>query len=52
MGTMKYVNKELKDLGVNVGDKVCYKPDTEYEFEVDGEKLYRIMSQSITGVWQ
>jgi len=50
VGTMKYVNEELKNLGVGVGDKVTYKPDTEYEFIVDGEKLYRIMSQSITGI--
>ena len=49
-GIVKEVGSNVKDF--NVGDKVCYKPDTEYEFEVDGEKLYRIMSQSITGVWQ
>jgi len=50
VGIMKYVNEELKNLGVNVGDKVTFKPDTEYEFIVDGEKLYRIMSQSITAL--
>tara|TARA_Y100000592_G_scaffold64706_1_gene100758 strand:+ start:2600 stop:3172 length:573 start_codon:yes stop_codon:yes gene_type:complete len=52
IGIMKYANKELNDLGVENGDRVCFKPDTEYEFIVDDEKLYRIMSQSITGVWK
>jgi len=50
VGIMKYVNEELKNFGVKVGDKVSYMPDTEYEFIVDGEKLYRIMSQSITAL--
>ena len=52
VGIMKYANKELLDLGVKNGDRVCFKPDTEYEFIVDDEKLYRIMSASITAVWK
>jgi hypothetical protein len=27
---------------------VCFKPDSEYEFDVDGEKLYRIFDHQIT----
>jgi len=50
MGHIKYINEELISYGVKKGDKVTYKPDTEYEFTVDGEKLYRIYSQSITAV--
>ena len=33
---------------VNVGDIVGYRPKTECEFIVDGEKLYRILSNLIT----
>lgn len=50
MGHTKYINEELISYGVKKGDKVTYKPDTEYEFTVDGEKLYRIYSQSVTAV--
>ena len=50
MGHIKYINEELISYGVKKGDKVTYKPDTEYEFTVDGEKLYRIYSQSITAI--
>lgn len=48
MGEMKYPNAYLISKGVNVGDKVCFCPDSEYEFEVDGEKLYRMYEQHIT----
>ena len=33
---------------VNVGDLVGYKPKTECEFIVDGERLYRVLSNLIT----
>ena len=33
---------------VNVGDIVGYRPKTECEFIIDGEKLYRILSNLIT----
>lgn len=48
MGIMMYPNKLLLDYGVNSGDKVCFKPDSEYEFTVDGEKLYRMFDHQIT----
>jgi hypothetical protein len=48
MGIMKYPNEYLKSQGVEAGDPVCFAPDTEYEFTVDGEKLYRIYDHQIT----
>jgi hypothetical protein len=48
MGIMKYPNKRLNELGVFEGDKVCFTPDSEYEFNVDGEKLFRIFEHQIT----
>ena len=33
---------------VNVGDLVGFKPSSEYEFVVDGERLYRVLSNLIT----
>lgn len=48
MGIMKYPNEYLISKGVNQGDTVCFSPDSEYEFEVDGEKLYRMYDHQIT----
>ena len=50
VGLVKYPNKYLISKGVNKGDKVCFQPDSEYEFEVDGEKLYRMYDHQITMV--
>jgi hypothetical protein len=48
MGIMVYPNAYLISQGVKEGDTVCFKPDSEYEFDVDGEKLYRIFDHQIT----
>lgn len=48
MGTMRYPNDYLLSKGVNEGDLVCFTPNSEYEFDVDGEKLYRIFDHQIT----
>jgi len=48
MGEMAYPNKYLLSKGVERGQKIVFKPDSEYEFEVDGEKLYRMFDHQIT----
>ena len=48
MGIMKYPNDYLTSQGVNKGDKISFAPEMEYEFYVDGEKLYRIFDHQIT----
>jgi len=50
MGEMRFPNAYLVSQGIRPGDKVCFKPDSEYEFEVDGEKLYRMYDHQITMV--
>ena len=47
-GEMVYPNEFLIKKGVNKGDVVYFKPDSEYEFQVDGEKMYRIYDHQIT----
>jgi len=32
----------------SLGDFICFTPDSEYEFTVDGEKLYRMYEHQIT----
>lgn len=47
MGTMRYPNEYLISQGVTEGTLVCFTPDSEYEFIVDGEKMYRIFDHQI-----
>ena len=49
-GTVKYINQDLLEKGVKVGDVVLYQPDSEYEFLVDNELLYRMFTDNITVV--
>ena len=49
-GKVKYVNSRLVALGVNEGDTVCFEPHSEYEFNIEGEKLYRMYTRNITMV--
>lgn len=46
-GVIKYSNKQLEQLGVHEGDEVCFTPNSEYEFYVDEEKLYRMFTNNI-----
>ena len=45
-GIIKYVDKELNDIEKN--DLVGFTPSSEYEFIVDGERLYRVPTNSIS----
>ena len=47
IGILKYGNSSLEALGINIGDVVGYKPFGEYEFIVDGERLYCMKSNDI-----
>jgi len=48
IGVLKYTNnsKELKQL--NVGDLVGFVPRSEYEFIINNERLYRVLTKAIT----
>ena len=48
VGVLKYTNnsKYLKKL--NVGDLVGFTPRSEYEFIINGERLYRVLTKAIT----
>tara|TARA_R110002072_G_scaffold180069_1_gene336184 strand:- start:1844 stop:2407 length:564 start_codon:yes stop_codon:yes gene_type:complete len=47
-GTIKYINDQLLSMGLKVGDEISYQPDSEYEFNIDGERLYRMFTNNIT----
>jgi hypothetical protein len=48
IGEVKYNNNKLEDIGVCEGDTISFTPHSEYEFNVDGEKLYRMFDHQIT----
>ena len=45
IGVVKYTNKHLN---INEGDLIGFTPNSEYEFVIDGERLYRVLSKFIT----
>jgi len=45
-GIIKYVDKKLKD--IQKEDLVGFTPSSEYEFIVDGERLYRVLTNSVS----
>jgi len=47
-GIMKLTNDELISYGINNGDLVGFLPNSEYEFVIDGERLYRVMTNFIS----
>ena len=47
IGVLKYGNSVLEALEINEGDLVGYKPFGEYEFLVDGKRLYCMKSNDI-----
>ena len=46
MGIMKYTNTSLPN--IQVGDLVGFTPSSEYEFIIDGERLYRVFTSEIS----
>ena len=46
-GIVIYSNNKLNKLGVKEGSKVNYRKDSEYEFEVNNQKLYRMRTRDI-----
>ena len=47
IGVLKYGNSALEALEINEGDLVGYKPFGEYDFVVDGKRLYCMKSNDI-----
>ena len=48
LGVLTYTNDYLSSLGLSCGDIVGFTPESEYEFNIDDKKLYRILSTDIT----
>ena len=48
VGIIKYTNNKLLSYGIDVGDRVSFRPDAEYAVMLEGEKVYRVSSDWIT----
>jgi hypothetical protein len=46
-GIIKYSNDSLRAQGVKEGDEIIFDNDAEYEFRINGEKLYRMKTDWI-----
>lgn len=47
VGILKYGDNFTKSLGINEGDKVVYRKNCEYEFEIDGQRLYMMKNNRV-----
>ena len=47
IGILKYGNKSLEDKGVAEGDVIGFKPNSEFEFIIDNQRLYCMKSNDI-----
>jgi co-chaperonin GroES (HSP10) len=47
VGIIKYTNSTLKKEGIFNEDRIVFKKNCEHEFEIDGEKLYRMKNNRI-----
>jgi len=47
VGVVKYTNNTLKALGITPGTLITFTPNSEFEFIIDGERLYCMKSNDI-----
>jgi hypothetical protein len=48
LGILKYTDDYLLKSNINKGDLVGFTPSSEFEFVIDGQRLYRVPSKDIT----
>ena len=47
-GVLKHVGSDLRSFGLNNDDLIGFTPNSEYEFVIEGERLYRVPINSIS----
>lgn len=50
-GIVHTPNEEMMAQGINKGDKIVFRPDSEYAFDIDGVKVYRMLTEHIAAVY-
>ena len=47
VGTIFVNNPQLEEYGLKVGDEILFLPDSEYEFNINGEIVYHMKAQDV-----
>ena len=47
VGVVEVDNKSLNNIGIYKGDVVGFTPSSEYEFEIDGKRMYKMSTKDI-----
>jgi co-chaperonin GroES (HSP10) len=47
VGILKYVNSNTEALGANVGDKIYFETNSDYEMDIEGERLFRMKNNDL-----
>ena len=50
-GILRYSNQELLDQGCSIGDRVIFSTNSEYDMEVEGEKLMRMRNKDVLATY-
>ena len=50
IGIAKYVNSELTNQGINVGDKIVFRKFANYLFEIFGQRLYMMRNNRVLAI--
>ena len=48
IGVLKYSNNSLDALGITKNTLVGFSPNSKFEFVIERERLYRVLTNSIT----
>jgi hypothetical protein len=51
-GYIKYMNELGDELGVSIGDLVGFSPNSDCDFLINDEKLWRMRLQDLTVVYE
>jgi co-chaperonin GroES (HSP10) len=49
-GKAKYINEEMRELGVSEGDVLSLRKNSEYEIDIMGARYYRVHNDDILAV--
>ena len=47
VGIVRHINSKSKDFDINIGDKVLFIKDADYEMEIEGKKMYRMKNEDV-----
>ena len=47
-GKIMYASDKIKELGLKIGDVVCFTKNSDYEMQIDDKKLWRVLIQNLT----